>query len=162
MAESCIWVGYIILLFKAGCLSIHVVLFFFSVLYVMARYVFPMLLGKQAVVSDSFMPECFTDSSLFNSIWDCLSAGLQHLTCSWRSFYTLSSICWPASAEARSCFLGLLSRRWIFHCFGLSIFGWSHTPKTLLGEWAEGRDAALSHLKIKSFIIKMVHVVSNC
>lgn len=32
----------------------------------------------------------------------------------------------------------------------ISIFGWPHTPKMLLDEWAEHRDAALSHLKIKS------------
>lgn len=46
--------------------------------------------------------------------------------------------------------------------WSVSIFGWPHTPKMLLGEWAEGRDVALPHLKVKSFIIHLWRWIIWC
>lgn len=58
MVGSCISVAYITLRSTAGCFSIRFLLFFLSVLYFMAHCVFPVLVGQQAVVSDTLMPEC--------------------------------------------------------------------------------------------------------
>lgn len=95
--------------------------------------------------------------TFLNGVLECLSAGLQPLLSFphwfWRSFHFPQSLDLRVQ-EVRLSFLGLLSFRWIFHCFWpVSIFGCPHTPKMLLGEWAERRDAALSHPKIKPFII---------
>lgn len=52
MAEFCTRVAYV-------SVRVRFPLFFFiSVLYFTAHFVFPELMGRQAVVSDSFMPEC--------------------------------------------------------------------------------------------------------
>lgn len=159
MAESCISVGYMILLFTAGCFSIHFLLFssVFCILWLIMC--FSVLLGQQAVVSDSFMHECWTDPSLFLfwhfrvfvsrfAAFGLFSALLLKMV----SYFLLNLL--TCECRSKVVFSWITQYRMNISFFWpVSIFRWPTAPKMLLGEWAECRDVALSPLKIKSFII---------
>lgn len=163
MAESCISVGYIILLFKAGCFSIHSVLFspVFCILWLIMCFratgscfclVYAWMLNRFFTFYWHFwvFVSRFAAFGLFSALLLKIVSYffLNLLTCecrskavfSWITRYKMNiSLFWP-----------------------ISIFGWPHTPKMLLAEWAERRDAALSHLKIKSFIIHALRWFTCC
>lgn len=91
-----------------------------------------------------------------------------HLCSIWLVFSTVTKERFTLFTQAQQQCSTKVVCSWITHLrmnisvfWSVSIFGWPHTPKMLLGEWAECRDAALSHLKTKSFIIH-VHLVSDC
>lgn len=163
MAESCISVGYIILLFTAGCFSIHSVLFspVFCILWLIMCFratgscfclVYAWMLNRFFTFYWHFwvFVSRFAAFGLFSALLLKIVSYffLNLLTCECRSKAVFS---WITRYEMN------ISLFW-----PISIFGWPHTPKMLLAEWAERRDAALSHLKIKSFIIHALRWFTCC
>lgn len=125
--------------------------------------------GQQAVVSDSFMPECWTDSSLFNGIFECLSAGLQH-----RFVFSVviedRFILFPQSPDPRVQKQGgvfLDYSVWDEYFIVLAWFYiWMTTHPQNAFRWVgrtQRRGAAPSKNKtLHHSCLKMLHVVSDC